>query len=395
MSRKLLRNCVLLDPEAAEPRPGALLIADGTIEAVLAPGEVAPDDAEPVNLAGGSVAPGFLDLHFHGRTIFAEPETCTESLRHDAAEQLRHGTTAFLATTVAEAAETLRGRVEALAGWAPEASADLAAPLGIHLEGPWINPEAAGAQPSRGIRPAEGAELSALLDRAEGAIRMVTLAPELEGAPQLLATLTQRGVVAALGHSLAEAAQVEEAVERGARHVTHLFNAMGPLHQRAPGLAGTALGDDRLSCDLICDGAHVAPAWVRAAARAKREQLVLITDRIDPPPASAGHGGDAAGGFGSGELHDDGVALRLPDGRLAGSRVTLDRSIANAVAFSAMTQLGAVRACTLRPARLLGIEGERGTLRRGARADLAVLDAAGRLAETWLAGRRVFAAASS
>ena len=169
---------------------------------------------------------------------------------------------------------------------------------------------------------------------------------------------------------------------RGARHVTHLWNAMSGLHHRAPGLAGAALADDRLSCDLICDGVHVHPAAVRVAARAKRDRLVLITDRVSP-----------GAGFGAGALIDDGTALRLADGRLAGSRLSLDRALHNAVSFGAMTRLEAVAAVSLRPARLLGLERERGTLRPGARADLALLDAEGRVAETWLAGRRVYAAA--
>jgi N-acetylglucosamine-6-phosphate deacetylase len=147
---------------------------------------------------------------------------------------------------------------------------------------------------------------------------------------------------------------------------------------------GVALSDERLSCDLICDGAHVDPRVVRLAARAKGEKLVLITDRIDPP--GLGSGSD----FGSGALVDDGVALRLPDGRLAGSRVTLDRALRNARAMAGMQRLEAVAACTLRPARVIGVEAERGSLRRGARADFALLDDADVVRETWIAGERVY-----
>ncbi|MBW2295603.1 MAG: amidohydrolase family protein [Deltaproteobacteria bacterium] len=170
-------------------------------------------------------------------------------------------------------------------------------------------------------------------------------------------------------------------------HVTHLFNAMGPLHHREPGVAGWALADDRVSCDLICDGVHLHPAMVRTACRAKGDRLLLITDRVQPPEPSAPEGSS----FGSGSIHDDGSAFRLPDGTLAGSNLSLDRALRNAQAFGAMTRLEAIAASTLRPARLLGIESERGTLRVRARADFAILDDEDRVQETWIAGERVFA----
>jgi N-acetylglucosamine-6-phosphate deacetylase len=219
-------------------------------------------------------------------------------------------------------------------------------------------------------------------------VRLVTLAPEAEGADALLAELARRGIAASLGHTLASAEQCERAVAQGARHATHLFNAMGAFHQRAPGLIGTALASDALSCDLICDGVHVHRAAVRVAARAKGDRLALITDNVAIP--RAGEKANALPSFGAGVVHDDGSALRLADGTLAGSRLTLDRAVANAEAFGAMSRLAAVRAATLAPARLLEIERERGTLRAGSRADFVLLDASGTVAETWLAGRCVY-----
>jgi N-acetylglucosamine-6-phosphate deacetylase len=376
-----LVNAVLLDPEQPAPAKGGLLVDRGRIAARLAAGEAPPPDAEHVDLAGRALAPGFLDAHYHGELVLGAPADAAGALGRTARALLAGGVTGFLPTTVAWPEAELLARVGALAE-ACAATEDGAAALGLHLEGPWIAPSAAGAQPPGGIRPCDAREAERVLERAHGLVRMVTFAPELPGASALLGVFGRRGVVAALGHSQADAEQATAAAAEGARHVTHLWNAMSGLHHRAPGLAGAALADDRLTCDLVCDGAHVHPLAVRLAARAKRERLLLITDRVAP-----------GAGFGAGALVDDGVALRLPDGRLAGSRLTLDHAVRNAIAFGAMTQLEAIAAVTLRPAVLLGIERERGTLRAGARADFVVLDAAGAVAETWLAGRRAYAAA--
>ena len=379
----MIRNALLLDPEARSPEPGSLLIEGGRIAARLGAGESVAADARAVDLGGRRLAPGFIDLHFHGALAFRGAEGFAEALNDAGENLLRHGTTAFLATTLAWPAPEVAVCVSRLASLLDGRSARAAAPIGIHLEGPWIHPGAAGAQPRHAIRPFERSEGEEVLERGEGWVRMVTLAPEIEGAAALQAALERRGIAIALGHSLARAEQVQDAVERGARHVTHLFNAMGPLHHRAPGLAGVALGDDRLTCDLICDGVHVDPAMVRVAARAKGERLILITDRVEAPE------GESLG-FGSGPLHDDGTAIRMADGRLAGSHLTLDRALGLAQEFAGLELLEAVAACTLRPARVLGVESERGTLRPGARADFAVLDAAGSVVETWVDGQRAW-----
>jgi len=378
----LIHNAVLLDPETAAPAAGALLIEGGRIRARLRAGDPVPEDALAHDVSGHRIAPGFLDVHYHGAFVFSIHDAYHDALER-AASLVRHGTTGYLATTLAWSAEELPARVEALAAALDTPMGAGARPLGLHLEGPWISAEAAGAQPSQGIHPPRSGEIEEVLDCAAGLVRMVTLAPEIPGVFELQAQLVQRDIVVALGHSRARTEQVEASIERGARHVTHLFNAMGPLHHRDPGLAGTALADPRLSADLVCDGAHLHPNVVRFAARALGDRLLLITDRVTPPDRGQGTS------FGSGVLRDDGVALRTPEGRLAGSCLTLDRAIQNANTFADMTLLEAVRAATLGPARLLGIEAEHGTLRPGARADLAVLDDHGNVVETWLGGARV------
>jgi len=386
VARIYLEDAILLDPEQPEPTPGGLLLEGDRIAARLRGAHDAPDDAARIVLQGCFLAPGFIDLHYHGRFVFAADGGADDAL-HDAfrtaAAEVRHGVTGYLPTTVALPADRLAGQLDSMTQLMTRSELEGARPLGLHLEGPWINAAAAGAQPRDGIRPCDPAEARELLARGAGLVRMLTLAPEVEGGPALLALLQREGVVAALGHSRAEADCVMDAVARGARHVTHLFNAMGPLHHRAPGLAGVALTDERLTADLICDGAHVDYRVIALAVRALGERLMLITDRMDPPREAL------RAGFGSGPVHDDGTAWRLADGRLAGSRLSLDRAIRNAVASVGLSLLEAVAACSLRPARLLGLEAEIGSLRPGARADLVVLGPDGQLRETWIGGRRV------
>ena len=374
----------VVDPEAKAVRRATLLVEDGRIAASATPEEPLGGDWRVIARPGLAIAPGFLDLHFHGELIAAPPAQFPAALERASQRMLREGTTGFLATTVCWPRAELADAVGALATAIEGVSAAGATCLGLHLEGPWISAEAPSAMAPDAIRPFDMRDGSEVLARAGDQLRMVTLAPEVEGAGTLLAELERRGAIAALGHTHASPECIRGAIARGLRHVTHLWNAMGPMHHRAPGVAGTALAEDRLTCDLICDGYHVDPAIVRATARALGERLVLITDRIDAP---AGAPRSALGAVSAGA---DGEPWRRADGTIAGSQLSLDAALRNARRFAGIDLCDAVAACTLRPARLLGVERERGTLRPGARADLALLDVDGRAVETWLAGSPVW-----
>lgn len=384
MDRCALVGARLIDPDRNEVRDQTLLIEDGRIVDHVAPRRALAPDWRRVDCSGRLVAPGFIDVHFHGELFDAVPGRFAAALAHASASLPASGTTAWLATTMSWSDTELAPRVSQLADSISADPPTGAVCLGLHLEGPWLSDSMPGAMAREAIRPFRAARDEAVLDRAGDRLRMVTLAPEAAGADALLDSLARRGVVASLGHSNASAAQIHAGIGRGLAHVTHLFNAMGPFHHRAPGVAGSVLAIDRLSCDLIGDGYHVHPDVFRIAARALGERLMLISDRVDFTAT------DAA----ADPTRDPDAPLRLADGTIAGSQLGLDQAVRNAVLFSGMSLTDAVAAATIRPARLLGIERERGTLWPGARADLAILDEAGQLVETWIGGRPVYGAKS-
>ncbi len=380
--RTLITNARLLDPEKSEPdAQGCLLVEDGEIAARLTRFDAVGVDAREVDLAGLSLAPGFIDLHFHGELIFAEAaDEIDAAFQRTSSRLVREGATAYLGTTVAWSRERIEGFMTHAAK-AMTHHLEGAQCLGVHLEGPWIAAPRAGAQPPGAIRAFSPTDDRALIEAWADHIEMVTLAPELPESHHLLGALDALGIVASLGHSNASSEEIDAAEQFGLTHVTHLFNAMSPLHHRDLGVAGHVLTHEHLTADLICDGVHVHPRIVGLATRQLGDRLALITDRIEPPV-----GAD----FGAGRLVEDERGIWLPGGTLAGSALGMARAAQNAISFAEMTMLEAVRAATLTPARVLGVERERGTLRVGARADFVVLDDAGEVRQTWVGGRLVF-----
>jgi len=336
------------------------------------PNNHGPNDRGPtLDAAGLVVAPGLLDLQVNGAAgadVTAEPERLAEV----GAELVRHGVTAYLPTVITAAPEARARAFAALHAERAAAGAGRAVPLGLHLEGPMIAPERAGAHPSRWLRE-PSLDLVDGWSRAAGVV-MATVAPELPGALEVIAELCRRGVVVSVGHTAASAAQVDAAVAAGAACATHLFNAMPPMTAREPGPVGAVLGGTGpdgtgLVAGLIVDGLHLDPHTVRTAWQ------VLGADRfwsVSDTTAALGLG-DGPTRLGDQDVLVADGAVRLADGTLAGSAVSLAHCVRTLWSTTGCTLAEAVATATSTPARLVG-DTSRGTLAPGARGDLVLLD---------------------
>jgi len=328
-------------------------------------GEGAPPGAPDVDLDGHVVVPGFVDLHVHGGHGASYSSGRAEEAALAAAFHRRHGTTTTLASLVTAAPDALVRQVRALTGLVAEDTL-----AGVHLEGPYLSRERRGAHDPALLRTPDRAELARLLEAGDGAVRMVTLAPELDGGLDAVRQVADAGAVAAVGHTSASFDVTRAAVEAGARVATHLFNGMTPLHHREPGAVGALLTDPRATLELVCDGAHVHPSVVATAVRAAGAgRVALVTDAM------------AAAGLGDGSFVLGGLAVEVTGGvaRLAGQGSLAGSTLTTAAAFRwAVTQAGvaladAARMAATTPAAALGLA-DVGRIAPGLRADLVVLD---------------------
>lgn len=348
---------------------GGELRRDGWVEVagdriVRAGSGPAPAADEVTDLGDVTLAPGFVDLHCHGGggAAFSDGPAAA---RTAAALHHRHGTTTVMASLVSDTLEALEAQVRALA---PLVATGVIA--GIHLEGPWLASDHRGAHRPELLRDPDPAGMIRLLDAGGGAVRMVTLAPELPGGIDAVRLLRRRGVVAALGHSGASYTQAAEAIEAGVRVATHLYNAQPRMHHREPGPVPALLDADGVVVELIADGVHVHPAMLAFAARRAAGGFVLVTDAM-----SAAGTGDGDYGLGPVEVRvSDGVARVVTTGAIAGSTLTLDRAVRFAVHEAGLPLPAVLAAVTATPAGLLGRDAI-GRLAPGSYADLVVIDA--------------------
>jgi N-acetylglucosamine-6-phosphate deacetylase len=361
--------------------PGYLAVSGGRVTEV---GEGPPPGAPDLDLRTGVLVPGLVDLQVNGYYGVDLADCDPEGWALVARRLPETGTTAFLPTfitaPVARLATTLRSAPK-IAG-AATAGARV---LGVHLEGPFLSPARAGAHRRDWMVPPSPEAVAELLDAGHGVLRLMTLAPETDGALAAVATLVAAGVVVSVGHSDATASQVAAAAGAGARMVTHLFDAQRGLHHREPGVVGQALTDHRLTSGLIVDLCHVSAAACAIAFAAAPGRICLVTDAAAAagmPPGRYLLGGQPM------ELPPDGAAPVRPDGTLAGSALRMDQAVANAVAVG-LGLAEAVAAASRIPADLIG-RPDLGRLAAGAAADLTWLGDDLRTQATWVGGAQVY-----
>jgi N-acetylglucosamine-6-phosphate deacetylase len=390
----------LLTPTAADDHP-MLLVEEGRILDLSPRGSrQLPANTALLDFGESVIAPGYVDLHIHGSAGHDVMDDSADALPAIENFLARHGVTTYFPTTVTAPMDTTLRALDRLAN-AIEKREDnnrernnknnnkdaggRALPLGIHLEGPFISHARRGVHPPENLLAPTLALFDQFWQAARGRISIMTIAPELQRAPEVIAEAAQRGVCVSLGHSDADLAATRRGIAAGARHATHTFNAMRPLghnamNHRDPGILAAVLTDSRLSADLIADGIHLDPSIVKLVANAKGpDQTVLITDAI------------SATGMPDGRYRLGSFQVELRDGKcttngtLAGSVLTLDRAVRNLADFAEWDMPQAVAAATRNPARVARIA-NKGSLAAGADADFVVLSPEGEVLRTFIGG---------
>jgi N-acetylglucosamine-6-phosphate deacetylase len=361
-----------------EVSDAVVLVEDGTIAAVGRRDDVTiPAQARRYDAPALTAVPGFIDVHIHGAGGHDVMEGTAEALEAITGTVARHGTTSFVATTVTAGAEKTCQAVSEIAHWmtlskavaTPDEEKPRAEVLGIHFEGPFISAARRGVHPPEWIVPPSVDLLRSFAAAAGGAARILTLAPELPGAMELISAARQMGLVVSMGHTDASYAETMSAIQCGASHAAHVFNAMRPFAHREAGVIGAVLTSPAVTAELIADGVHVDAAAMRLLLSAKGPgDVILVSDGT-----SATGMPDGTYRLGTIEVAVSGGVCRNAEGKLAGSTLTLDRALKNVLALDVKLP-DALAMLTTNPARLLGLQGRKGVLAPRADADLVLLD---------------------
>ena len=354
----------------------AIVVIQGSaIAAVGRRGEVdLPRGVRETNAAGRTIVPGFVDVHIHGAGGHDVMEGGREQLEIITATVAAYGTTSMVATTVTasdkETCDSVAGIANFILNTSQYPTRELSAEiLGIHFEGPFISPARRGVHPAKWILPPSPELLAQLLRAARGTAQILTLAPELPGALDLISAARKAGLIVSVGHTDATYEQAQAAIEAGASHAAHVFNAMRPFSHRGTGVIGAVLTSPKVSAELIADGIHVDEAAMRMLVELKTPaRVILVSDGISATGMS-----DGQYQLGTFTVKVSGGVARNADGKLAGSTLTLDRALRNMVALGVPLS-SALQMVTANPARQIGLGARKGVLAPGADADLVFLD---------------------
>lgn len=363
-----------------------LVVEDGRIVELASQAERPIGTSERRADFGDAVlTPGFLDIHIHGGAGIDVMRSDSSGVRRLGQFLASHGVTGYFPTTVAAPLDSTYASLERLADTieATATQSGGARPFGIHLEGPFLSHKRRGVHPPEYLVEPKAAIFERLWQAARGHVSMLTIAPEIPGALEVIAEAAGRGVCVSIGHSDAQLAAAQDGVNAGARHATHTFNAMRPLDHRDPGIIAEVLTDERVSADVVADGIHVSPTVVKLFLEAKgKDRAVLITDAISATGMPDGH-------YQLGPIEVDVKDGKCTsNGSLAGSVLTMDRAVRNVTRFSDWKLRDAVQAATLNPARATGMT-KRGILEEGADADFVVLSPEGEVRKTIVRGQEI------
>lgn len=340
------------------------------------------------DLKGQWVIPGFIDIHVHGADGAEVMDGTPEALRKISSFHAKHGTTSWLPTTLTASINALEKSLQAARVVQRESSTmDGATILGVHLEGPFISPRKIGAQNPDFVLPPTVEVMDQLVGLMPGLVKKVTIAPEQEGAINVIRWLKNQSIIASIGHTDGSYMDTMRGIEAGATHATHLFNAMRGLHHRDGGVVGACLQSDEVLCELIADGHHVNSEVMKLIVRIKgSKRVALITDAISAT-------GKPDGCYQLGGLDiivKDGKSVLSDGSTLAGSTLTMDKAVRNMVSKVGVSLQDAVEMASTTPARELGFKEQKGTIAIGFDADLVVLDEALTVTKTFVQGREVF-----
>ncbi len=367
-----------LDGESAVRDP-LIKISSGRIESVQEHGE-APSGT-PIYRAGENdvILPGFIDIHIHGANGADTMDGDPDALRTIADFLPQEGVTSFLATTITSNPDITERALQTAGAYHSDTGAEL---LGIHLEGPFISRKQAGAQPVEHITPPDVELFKRWQKLAENRIRLVTLAPEEPNGLDLLKHFRETGVIGSVGHSHASYEEMQEALENGLSHATHLFNGMRPLHHREPGVVGSIYLSSSIKAELILDGIHVRPEVARLSHQVLgSDRLILITDAI------RGKGlGNGTFDLGGQEVSIHEGEARLSDGTLAGSVLKMDEAVRRLLTFPAVTWPDVVKMTSQNAAASLGLHDRKGKLAEGYDADIVIMSEDGHVIKTFCRG---------